>query len=150
MNRHHARPSPARTAVAFAFAALVAAACSGSPRPAAQNEEPAAVELVAGSEDLYTITLTQRAAERLDIRTTPASGSPGEVLVPYSSVFYGPNGETWVYVSPASLTYVREAVTVADVRDGAEAVLSQGPQPGTTVVTVGAAELYGTEFEVGH
>jgi hypothetical protein len=29
-------------------------------------------------------------------------------------------------------------------------VLSKGPAPGTEVVTVGVAEVYGVEFEVGH
>jgi hypothetical protein len=29
-------------------------------------------------------------------------------------------------------------------------MLSDGPSAGTEVVTVGAAEVYGTEFEVAH
>jgi hypothetical protein len=33
--------------------------------------------------------------------------------------------------------------------DGDRAILSDGPAPGTEVVTVGAAELLGTEYEVG-
>jgi hypothetical protein len=48
---------------------------------------------------------------------------------------------------------VRQSVTVADVipnSGGGLAVLSAGPTAGTTVVSVGVAELFGTEFEVGH
>jgi hypothetical protein len=29
-------------------------------------------------------------------------------------------------------------------------MLSEGPEDGTAVVSVGAAELYGTEYKVGH
>ncbi len=39
-------------------------------------------------------------------------------------------------------------VAMADVV-GDAAVLRQGPSPGTRVVTVGAAELFGTEFGAG-
>ena len=34
--------------------------------------------------------------------------------------------------------------------EGARVLLSRGPAPGTDVVTTGAAEMYGTEFELGH
>jgi multidrug efflux system membrane fusion protein len=44
---------------------------------------------------------------------------------------------------------VRERITVDDIEDG-RAVLTDGPAVGTAVVSVGAAELYGTEFGVGH
>jgi hypothetical protein len=33
---------------------------------------------------------------------------------------------------------------------GDQAVLSAGPAPGTPVVTLGTALLYGTENEIGH
>jgi membrane fusion protein, heavy metal efflux system len=44
---------------------------------------------------------------------------------------------------------MRERVTVEFI-EGDQAVLSKGPAEGSAVVTVGAAELYGTEFGVGH
>jgi hypothetical protein len=44
--------------------------------------------------------------------------------------------------------FVRHRVEIADVVADA-AVLRQGPAPGTRVVTVGAAELFGTEFGAG-
>ena len=40
-------------------------------------------------------------------------------------------------------------VAGADI-DGDVAVLSSGPPVGTRIVTVGVAELFGTEFGVGH
>ena len=64
-------------------------------------------------------------------------------------MFYGAKGDTWVYLNPEPLTYVRQRVTVAYIKDG-QAVLTDGPPEGSAVVTVGAAELYGTEFGVGH
>jgi hypothetical protein len=33
---------------------------------------------------------------------------------------------------------------------GDYAILTEGPEPGTSVVTVGVAELFGAEFSVGH
>ena len=44
---------------------------------------------------------------------------------------------------------MREAIEVDRV-DDERAVLSAGPPAGTEVVTVGAAEVYGAEFEVAH
>jgi hypothetical protein len=61
---------------------------------------------------------------------------------------YDPTGATWVYLNPEPLVFVREPVTVADIR-GADATLTKGPAAGTVVVLVGASELYGTELGVG-
>lgn len=81
---------------------------------------------------------------------TPLSGS-GTLrnVVPYSAVIYGAHGESWVYTSPEPLTYVRHPISIDYVEDDL-AVLSDGPPVGTDVVTVGVAELLGTEFEIGH
>jgi hypothetical protein len=81
---------------------------------------------------------------------TPLSGS-GTLrnVVPYSAVIYGAHGESWVYTSPEPLTYVRHPISIDYVEDQL-AVLSDGPPAGTEVVTVGVAELFGAEFEVGH
>ena len=81
---------------------------------------------------------------------TPLSGSGAlHKVVPHSSLIYGAHGETWVYTSPEPLTYVRHTVSVDYIEDDL-AVLSDGPPAGTEVVSVGAAEVFGTEFEVGH
>jgi hypothetical protein len=115
--------------------------------------EPAKVEHVEGSEDVSRLTLTPKAVERLGIKTTPLSeatvAGKKRKVVPYGAVLYDADGKTSVYVSPAANTYMREPITV-DFIEGDRAVLSAGPAAGTAIVTVGAAELYGTETGVGH
>jgi len=44
---------------------------------------------------------------------------------------------------------VRQEIEIDRV-DGDSVMLSDGPPAGTKVVTVGAAEVWGTEFEVAH
>lgn len=123
--------------------------------------EPATVEPVEGG-DVNRITLTDRAAERLGVETavvevTPSDGlAPARTAIPYAAVIYDPAGQTWTYTSPEPNTFERHAIFVEDIRgaigDPAEqvAILALGPPAGTTVVTAGAAELFGTEYEVGH
>ena len=60
---------------------------------------------------------------------------------------YDTDGSTWTYVNTAARTYERKPVTVTDI-EGAVAPLSAGPAAGTPVVTVGAAELLGTEYNI--
>lgn len=69
--------------------------------------------------------------------------------IPFSSVFYDPTGTAWVYLCEAERSYRRARVDVLR-RDAEQAVLARGPDVGTCVVSVGAAELYGSEFEPGH
>jgi hypothetical protein len=69
-------------------------------------------------------------------------------LVPHAAVLYDPKGNTWVYTNPEPLVFVRHPISV-DYIDADLAVLSDGPPPGAKVVTVGVAELFGTEFEIG-
>ena len=112
---------------------------------------PAKVEAVAGQK-VKRVTLTAEAAKRLDVQTaTVRDGQIGGVLkliMPASAVLYDPTGATWTYTNPEPLVYIRTAITVESVQ-GDQAFLSQGPAVGTTVVTVGASELYGTELGVG-
>lgn len=127
----------------------------GACEPAAVKAteiKPAQVELIAGTE-LHKVTLSARAAERLDIKTDQVQemvvGGVKHKVVPYAAVLYDPRGETWVYTNPELLVFVRHRIQVDYIR-GDRAVLSQGPPTGTAVVTVGAAELFGAEFEIGH
>jgi hypothetical protein len=62
-------------------------------------------------------------------------------------VVYDHDGSTWTYVNTAARTYERKPITVTDI-DGQVALLSAGPAAGTPVVTVGAAELLGTEYNI--
>jgi hypothetical protein len=128
-------------------------ACTQTAAEATGGQEPAKVEHVEGSEDVSRLTLTPRAVERLGIRTTPVReqtvAGKRRKVVPYGALLYDADGKTSVYVSPSANTYTREPVTV-EVIEGDRAVLAAGPAAGTAVVSVGAAELYGTETGVGH
>ena len=135
---------------------LTLAGCGGAPAPSLAHEVPAVVEAIDGDESRHRITLTEKAAQRLGIElaeAAAATGSVGSVHVPYSAVIYDAEGKAWAYVAEQPLVFVREPVTVHDVlpnATGGVAVLSEGPPVGTPVVSVGVAELFGTEFEVGH
>ena len=128
-------------------------ACTQTSAEATSGAEPARVEHVEGSEDISRLTLTARAVERLGIQTTPVRGQKvagkQRKVIPYGALLYDPEGKTFVYTSPSPNTYIREPVSV-DYVSGSSAVLLAGPAVGTAVVTVGAAELYGTETGVGH
>jgi hypothetical protein len=137
--------------VLLVFVATVfLAACSGVVAEAVKIE-PAMVEAIDGSE-FQKLTLTDRAVERLAIETHPVEemqmNGAKAMTVPYAAIIYGLNGETWVYTQTAVGTYVREAITVDYIQDGM-VVLIDGPPMGTEVVTVGVAELYGTDTGVG-
>jgi hypothetical protein len=116
------------------------------------HDEPAVVEAIAGSE-LSRITLTADAARRLDIKTAPAQNETvngaTRPMIPYAAVIYDAEGKTWAYTNPSGLVYVRQAITVESI-EGDRAILSAGPPAGTAVVVVGASELLGAEYGVGH
>jgi hypothetical protein len=97
---------------------------------------------------LSQITLPQKAASRLDIRTAEIREDPsGKKIAPFSSIIYDLDGDAWVYKVTEPLTYVREAVVIEQIRRE-YAYLKEGPPAGTQVVTVGVPELYGTEIGV--
>ena len=121
---------------------------------AAEHVKPSHVEHIEG-EEVSRVTLTPKAAERLDItldlvrdQRVSRSGTVRKV-VPYGAVLYDPAGRTWVYTSPDSLVFVRREIVVEYI-EGDLAVLTDGPPAGTRVVTLGATELHGAEFEIGH
>ena len=116
------------------------------------------------SAGIHRVTLSPEASKRLGIQFadvtagdatggiaaatsgTPAS-DPGAQL-PYNALLYDASGGEWVFVSPAPNVYMRTAVKVERI-DGDKVMVSKGPAPGSKVVTMGAAELYGIEFGVG-
>ena len=103
------------------------------------------------STGIAKITLNARAVQRLQLKTDTAKpGATGtEVLLPYASLLYDANGKTWVYTNPEERVYQRQAVTVAKVEAGI-VTATAGPPAGTAIVTVGAAELFGAEFDTAH
>ena len=143
-----------RPAVMILLMLAVALLAACSTEEGSTKEEPAYIEEVEGSE-FNRVTLTEKAAERLDIQSEPVreQETDGEMdmVVPYSAIIYGLNGETWVYIrnpGGGSLTFVRQPITVEYI-EGGLAILSDAPPVGTEVVTVGAALLYGVDTGVG-
>jgi hypothetical protein len=130
---------------------LALGGCS-SDHAAHHAAHPAEVEHIDGSE-LSRVTFTPKAMERVDVQTAPVATEQIRGVdfgvVPYSSLLYDPQGGTWVYTSPEPRTFVRQQVSV-DRIDGDKVYLTDGPAAGTVVASVGVAEIYGTEFEVGH
>jgi hypothetical protein len=141
--------------VALVIIGLIVFTGGGATGEAASGTAPATVERIEGS-DRSRLTLVAGAAERLGLETTPvrtadpalASGARFATTVPYSALLYDAAGKTYVYTSREPLIFVREPVTV-ELVDSDLVVLSAGPTPGTAVVSVGAAELYGLESGIG-
>jgi len=130
---------------------LSTTAC-GQQAAEAARDEPAVVEDIDGTE-LKRITLTAHAAERLDIQTAAVEstqdGGDVRLSVPYGAVVWDADGTTWAYTMPDELVFVRAPITVERVEGQDRAILLDGPDAGTMVVVVGAAELWGTEHGVG-
>lgn len=83
------------------------------------------------------------------MRAAPqAAGTTGaREVIPYSAVVYDTEGSTWTFVNTAARTYVRQPITITTIR-GDIALLAAGPPAGASVVTVGADELLGTEYNI--
>jgi hypothetical protein len=128
------------------------AAAAASPTEAAaalSAGRPARLEAIDGS-NIKKITLTPKAAQRLDVQTGKVRQDPsGRKVVPYAAVVYDKDGSTWVYTNPQPLTYIRQAIIVELIK-GDDAVLKEGPEIGMQVATTGAPQLYGAEKGVGH
>ena len=75
------------------------------------------------------------------------AGATTQMVVPYAAVLYGVHGETWVYTNPEPLIFVRQPIEI-DFIDGDLVVLLEGPEIGTEIVTIGAAELFGAQTGV--
>jgi hypothetical protein len=125
---------------------LAVAACGSSAKPAA-GEAAVTVDEIEGS-DLKKLTLSEHAAQRLGVSTAEVTASGGATTVPYAAILYDKKGATWTYTNPEGLVFVRAEVSVDHVAQDV-AYLDAGPNPGTKVVTVGAAELWGVETGVG-
>src|SRR5213593_4708621 len=143
-----------RWAVILILGGLGASGCTQKSEMPVQTKA-AKTEAVQGT-DLSRVTLSPKAAERLDIKTVAmrdeqvkvrklpvAAAKPTAVtasakvdtassgmrrVVPTSAVLYDAKGKTWVYTNPEPLVFLRHAVSV-DYIDGDRAVLLDGPAP---------------------
>ncbi len=128
---------------------LLLSACGQKQEEAVPEEGgPARVEHLQGAEPTR-LTLSEDAARRLDIQTsavldTQANGTK-QMVIPYAAILYDTQGNTWVYTSP--IPGLRPDSITVDYIEGDQAVLTAGPPSGSEVVTVGVAELFGSEFE---
>jgi hypothetical protein len=138
-----------RMAVVLLCGCLFISACGQAPGEVAEEEHQVTVETLEGPEPTRE-TLTEDAAARLDIQTAQAQdgdlNGAKRTVIPYSAIIYDTDGATWVYLNTEPLTFVRHPITVEDIK-GDQAFLSDGLQAGSSVVTVGVAELYGAESE---
>jgi hypothetical protein len=127
---------------------LVGTACGGSISDEyVIEEQPYSLEPVDGT-DLQRVILTESAAAHLGVETQPVEERGGRLVIPYDAVFIDAHGGFWVYTNPAPLEFVRAPIEI--VRESStRAFLSEGPPPGTPVVTVGVPELYGSETGFG-
>ena len=104
--------------------------------------EPATVKEIDGSE-LKQVILTEKAAERIGLETVSSQG----MVVPYSAVIYDTEGNTWIYINPEPLTFVRAPIEIDHI-EGNQAFLSQELESDAPIVTVGVIEIYGAETGV--
>ncbi|MEY4512122.1 MAG: hypothetical protein RLZZ450_4244 [Pseudomonadota bacterium] len=69
--------------------------------------------------------------------------------VPRASVIYDASGAGWVYACAGDDAYQRARIDPIRLL-GERLVFERGPELGACVASVGAAELFGSEFEPGH
>jgi multidrug efflux pump subunit AcrA (membrane-fusion protein) len=149
------RHCPQFAAALIAMAAIQLVGCKEASTY--KKVEPAHVDHKEG-EDIHKITLTEKAVERIDVKTAPVregkiEGAPdneaSRSVVPYSALIYFADGTAHVYTNPEKNVFIRQPVEV-DYIEGDMVVLKSGPAPGTQVASMGATEIYGTEVGVGH
>jgi hypothetical protein len=126
----------------LAAGVLLLPACREVSSETSTRSEPFTLQPIEGT-DLARVILTADAAERIGLETITVEGA----TVPASAIWIDIDGQAWVYTSPEPLTFVREGVTVDRYREDV-AELSDGPAAGTEVVSVGVAELIGSEFGI--
>lgn len=105
----------------------------------------------AASSDLYFVLPNAsgefRPGEKVEISLVLRGGEEA-LVVPWSAVLHDIHGGAWVYETIGPHVFSRRRVEVLRVA-GDLAVLKRGPAPGARVVSVGAAELFSTEFGTG-
>jgi hypothetical protein len=139
---------------AFIAAVALAGCSAGTSTEAEVGRDPASVVALGGPDNLHLITLPSDAAAHIGLTTAPVTAvTPSTanhhatLAIALAAVLYDDQGVSWVYVQKAPLSFERAKVVIATV-DGDTALLTSGPAVGTQVVTVGNAELDGSEYGV--
>lgn len=132
-------------------AALLGQETSGPWRDVKRVTGPPVADASAASVDLYfsvsgPVLGATRPGERLSVQLPLRSTSQG-LVIPRSAVVYDISGGTWVYEDRGQNHFARKRVELGGPA-GTRVVIVRGLTQGMTIVTVGAAELYGTEFYV--
>jgi hypothetical protein len=130
---------------AVALLALTVTACSEVEEPSGDDDYAPATVTTADPSSAPTVKFTEEAARRVDLTMSTVAGRKGALVVEYAALIYDKQGKTWVYTAPEPLTFLRTKVAVAEI-DGNRVMLSDGPPPGTKVVTQGVTEVYGAEL----
>jgi hypothetical protein len=131
--------------LALVAAAMVLTACQEVPSNQVKSQ-PYEVVPIKGT-DLNLVKLADEIAARIDLQTAKVDVNGTGKVVPHLALIYNPDGKAFVYTKPKRQTYVRAPVDVDRV-EGDQVMLAKGPPVGTVVVTVGAAELLATEYEI--
>jgi hypothetical protein len=145
LSRRSSAPRRLGAGLVVIAVALGLAACDEVPSNLRENQP----YTVVGPEDakIKLVKMEDATAALLPVETVTVRRVGKRKVVPHDAVIYNPDGGSFVYTKPKAETYIREPIEIVRV-DGDEAVLSDGPRSGTTIVTTGAAELLATEYEI--
>ena len=132
-------------AVVLCLAAALSG-CTEVEEKETHGYEPSKLTEVAGS-DAKRVTFTAEGAKRVGLRRAAIRAQGRTKVVPYGALIYDAQGKTYVYVASTPLSFQRAEVKVDRIA-GQRALVSSGPPAGTSVVTTGATEVYGTELEI--
>lgn len=130
-------------------------ALSGWPEPEMQVVDhiagPPTADPVSSSVDLYFQVKNEKGTIRPGQRVgvwIPLRESTSGVIVPWSAILYDYHGGAWVYEALQPRQFTRRRTQLESI-EGGNALLSRGLRSGASVVTDGAAELFGVEFGAG-
>ena len=143
------RPPKRSVAIALILGSLgIGATACTQVEESESTYSPTKVTPITGNDDIQQVTFTAEAAKVDGLQTEHVFRTRGaRTAIPYAALIYDEEGDTFTYVSPRPLTYVRTAIRIDHIV-GNTVVLEQGPPVGTAVVTTGAAEVYSAEFGV--
>lgn len=137
-----------RPLLALVVASLVAVSVAACRDSSTIELEPPATKVAIEGTDRYQVILTPEAEERLDLQTTEVTEVEGTLAITSDALILDTDGVFWVYVNTEPHTYERAVLEQVREVDG-QALFTEGPAPGTPVVFVGVAELWGEETGVG-